>query len=111
MNYELAKKLKEAGWNQTPTENGSNYALPIGYTFLMPSWYEKLLQKYIPAKIPTLSELIEACGKGFDFLANNRNREWQASGGQTKGGGNIKDCIGKTPEEAVANLWLALNKK
>lgn len=100
MNYELAKKLKEAGFANdidipgTQTSRGSKTLWLYG-------------PKGVPSDemvyVPTLSELIEACGEKFDFLANNRNGVWQASGGE------VQDRQGQTPEEAVANLWLALN--
>ena len=98
MDYELAKKLKDAGFQQTwpkPDFVELHDAIKI----------QEIMDKYEKdVYIPTLSELIEACGNRFDFLANNKNGTWQASGG------NINDQTGQTPEEAVANLWLELNK-
>jgi len=77
--YELAKQLKDAGW-----------VFPVG------NWVE---DKYLT--LPTLSELIEACGEHFGQLKRYTNA-WQ-----------VMDCYdlvvtGKTPEEAVAKLWLKL---
>lgn len=90
--YELAKKLKDAGfpqYNHSPEYRGDrlNESPNIPYE-------------------PTLSELIEACGDGFINLYNFGSF-WQT---------NFKDGMagetaGKTPEEAVANLWLKLNEK
>lgn len=54
-------------------------------------------------RFPTLSELIEACGDKFNTLERIRT-SWTAQGGGEEG-------YGGTPEEAVSNLWLALNKK
>lgn len=58
--------------------------------------------------VPTLSELIAACGKG-SFTLNSteirgHNNSWYAE---------IKEYseVGSTPEEAVARLWFALNQK
>lgn len=51
-----------------------------------------------------LSSLIEACGSKFHHLLNNIH-EWRASGISGEFG------RGNTPEEAVARLWLKLNKK
>lgn len=52
---------------------------------------------------PTLSELIRACGNKMYLLIQGTNI-WSA----TEGG--KKDLYtGKTPEEAVANLWLSFN--
>lgn len=79
MNYELAKKLKEAGF---------------------PSNWELRTEALLP--YPTLSELIAACGVKFHRLEQAGLEKWcsYAVGG-TQG-------IGSTPEEAVARLWLAL---
>jgi len=92
--YELAKKLKEAGFKSKDN-----------------------------AYIPTLEELIEACGKET-FTLWNYNKKWFC-GLRTimkKDTGCFTDThtliidyedyvIGNSPEEAVANLWLKLNKK
>lgn len=72
---------------------------------------------------PTLSELIEACGEGFKGLLppSQMANCWLA----VQKIGRIEDMegyedgmwkywtfsSGSTPEEAVANLWLALNEK
>jgi len=100
MNYELAKKLKDAGFEQYG--NGTLAVCPPGST------------EADIAYIPTLEELIEACGDGFDALfgpyssLNNhegvRIRDWRcdSTGSST--------ATGKTAKEAVANLWLALNR-
>ena len=90
MTYELAKQLKDSGFPlKDPTcESCKEYGVSCG------------------ASYPTLSELIEACGEHFDCLYN-RGEDWGAShfaNGRTQ-------AIGKTPEDAVANLWLALNKE
>lgn len=91
MNYELAKKLKDAGFPQKYEEKNDNGALP--YT-------------------PTLSELIEACGYEFGGLIQyhkeHKTDYWEAYSYQ---GMESKTVRGDTPEEAVANLWLELNKK
>ena len=99
MDYELAKKLKDAGF---------------------PDIQEMKLENEEHTEIryymPTLSELIEACGYGFRQLVlhteYNKNREtigrvWMAKAGK-KYGGFLKS--GHNPEEAVAELWLKLNR-
>lgn len=96
MTYELAKKLKDAGF---PIKGKDE-------------WF-----------FPDLSELIEACGEIELILRNaswNRIRNWECwKGGEWKqetenktGGREMKffQCA-STPEEAVALLWLELNKK
>lgn len=95
INYELAKKLRDAGFR---FEFGNEVVLD---TFPSNTSFERH---------PTLSELIEACEGGeFELkrgvLTDNKN-DWSA-------GINYKTnrTFGSTPEEAVANLWLALNSK
>lgn len=60
---------------------------------------------------PTLSELIEACGDRFVIL-RNRGQVWLASN-CTEIDDDQKCSIvsANSPEEAVAYLWLILNKK
>jgi hypothetical protein len=100
MDYELAKELKGAGFPQhhlegvtattTETERGEE-----------------------PCYKPTLEELIEACGAGFANLEREDEGpedggvQWIAFKANTIGEGGT----GSTPTEAVAKLWLALNKK
>lgn len=96
INYELAKELKEAGFPQADY----NWVLikdGDGQVFL-----------------PTLSELIEACmkflPKGNSFLSaynsarDEHDRFWACLDG-------VAEARGATYEEAVAKLWLELNKK
>lgn len=105
-NYELAKCLKDAGFPQD--KNG------LGY------WYtEKTIIKRFDKKIPchkcyvpTLEELIDACGARFRCLRWIMNeKEWASFAFD-----NTRDCSdiigkGKTKTEAVVKLWLELNKK
>ena len=57
---------------------------------------------------PTLEELIEACGNDFFGLQNWRStiNPWRACSPYFK----KQSYKGQTPDEAVARLWLALNK-
>lgn len=91
MTYELAKWLSEAGWKP--------------HIYLYDETEEF-------GNAPTLTELIEACGDDFISLSlyipgrdkNTADRMyWADSLNHSMGG--------ITPEEAVARLWLALNKK
>lgn len=87
ISYELAKALKDAGFPQQGNPWG----------------------REDKAYNPTLSELIEACGSPF-FLTKDQDYnagKWTAV---TTIPHEIK-LVGNTPEEAVARLWLALNKK
>lgn len=56
-------------------------------------------------RIPTLEELIEACGDKFINLSRDFFGAFKAYGPYAECG------MGKTPKIAVANLYLVLNKK
>lgn len=120
MTYELAKELKDAGF-------------PVRLVLGATEWNgEKVFfdgktlndgQKigFLP---PTLAELIEACLKvkaypqfqriGDEFYLTH-DEEWKTGfhfldiDSQMYMG--QPEACGNTPEEAVARLWLALNKK
>ena len=88
MNYELAKKLKDAGFPQ----KGNGFTLYPNDGI------------HTEVSFPTLSELIEECGGNSKALIQQNNKtmwEYAIDG---------RGAIGQTPEEAVANLWLELNK-
>ena len=51
--------------------------------------------------VPTLEELIEACGMNFGSL-DKRHDGWLASANYDQ------RCLAETPADAVARLWLAL---
>lgn len=95
MNYELAKKLKENGFPQRARD-------------VMVNPNTKEIEELTN---PTFSELIEACGQDFYFLMrhtkSDKSNDWCASSNKKLG----DNYYGQTPEEAVSNLWLALNKK
>lgn len=91
MNYELAKELKDAGF-----ETKAKCSRCIGD-------HKMACSKDI---FPTLEELLEACGQGFDSLYKDEEMKWYARRGNTVIGVQIH--IGSTPTEAVARLWLAL---
>lgn len=108
MNYELAKQLKDAGFpqihNWCEEHKHDDVECPINS-------YESNRD----ADIPTLEELIEACGDDFGEVGlagsyEDRGR-WRASQGWDGYGGYDNDVYADTPTEAVANLWLSLNKK
>ena len=90
ISYELAAELKGAGFPQSPPTN----------PHLHPDYRDGV-------KFPTLSELIEACGDEFIGLRRHKIAgvegviRWQIE---------MRPVLYKTPEEAVARLWLALNK-
>lgn len=101
MIYELAKQLKDAGFPQG--EGGEHYLTCASFDD-----DENCRSDGHIAYASNLSELIEACGDKFEGLFNTLKyphaNKWLAEGYGEK-------CLGSTPEEAVAELWLALNKK
>jgi len=104
IDYKLAKQLKEAGFPQEDWE-------------WLKDWENKdtghynTWEQYSAGFIPTLSELIEACGKDFWELSQWEKDNWQVMSNinPSKNGGII--TTGKSPEEAVAKLWLKLNEE
>ncbi len=84
MNYELAKKLKDAGFPGI------------------------IIQQEHIESYPTLTELIEACGLKNMLLMKSGNLHQAFDDDNTF---CMNQGEGSTPEEAVANLWLALNSK
>jgi hypothetical protein len=95
MDYALAKELKDAGYPQIRRDGFFLYAEQVPYA---PRNAEK-------AYAPALHELLDACGERFYGLRRTGDG-WEASDGEQA---FIDPC--KTPDEAVARLWLALNKE
>lgn len=108
--YELAVELEQAGFPQTGAghmENENGYQ-PFG-GIRDNDGYGNFVY------FPTLEELIEGCGSDFDLLTHDPNfgmrgklrlkALWWATSWSRKEEG------GSTPSEAVARLYLALNKK
>lgn len=99
MTYDLVKELKDAGFPKELTVCSGGRMCPLG------------MKKHYDA--PTLSELIEACGDEFFALRRNFSAKdgkpffWA----ETYHGTTFAGVASPTPEEAVAMLWLALNKK
>ena len=118
MNYKLAKQLKDAGFQQEKV--GGYYLTDMGITPHSPN---QLKDPDKAVYIPTLSELIEACGEGFvkleneDALINEEDLKatgWYAMGFKRtdvgKEGLGYRHGTGSTPEIAVAKLYLKLNE-
>ena len=107
MNYELAKELKEAGFPLREVQIGMS-CRPDEYYDFNPEGKQVIGSQHFFK--PTLSELIEACGERFECLRKNvgNDSQWMASGFTDKEGFMAGST--KSPEEAVARLWLALNK-
>lgn len=135
MNYELANKLKEAGF---PQKFGSGTAVwKNGITFYpsdsndydstaKPGWIseDRATAQDDVIVFPTLSELIAACQPGFLYLLHRSDDQWEALHSSRKFQSHLaawvltdadylhnKRALGQTPEVAVANLYLALNNK
>ena len=122
MNYKLLKQMKDRGFNFTEIPNYKS---------------DKILDRYNPVLLfgggslyamPTLSELIEACGDEFVGLVKGQFMVWDyedtgyssftgffagtldGRDGSTLSVDYEPHGYGKTPEEAVARLWLSFNK-
>ena len=128
MNYELAKQLKDAGFPQPELTDASFNREYNEKRFLLRQncdsrdgeydnfndrtmWVQYFSKNYVNEMrefvvyIPTLLELIEACGHGLWSLVN-ATEIWVAKNDELK-----LAIDGKTPEESVARLWLKLNEK
>ena len=102
MNYKLAKQLKDAGFPQKANKNSGIYL--DRNTVVKPIMKPSDLMPKEYTVIPTLEELIDACGKEFVWLERLKTGKWNAQATI------VKTVFGKTPLEAVAKLWLKLNK-
>lgn len=102
MNYELAKELKDAGF---PQEEEFGTFIPDPNCTRGDCGHNEKCAVYEP----TLSELIQACEQEFEGLQQGvlKPIRWYAK--STRNEDEILE--GETPDEAVARLWLALNKK
>lgn len=114
MTYELAKQLKDAGfpqatggfyyWNRDERCNETADTRPF--------YDDRIITHTIKAptiKAPTLSELIEACNSKLFNVTRLDENNWVTNFDEDQ---NMDGTTqGPTPEEAVAKLWLALNKK
>lgn len=105
MNYELAKKLKDAGF---PQQGNGEFQWYIDNKRVRDDVGMQATSFYFP----TLSELIAACGDKFESLNNyNSERMTTTQEEKWKAVGSREEYYGLTPEIAVSNLWLAINKK
>lgn len=131
MEYQLAKQLKDRGFKQE-IKAGDKYYVFTSHPRMgiPPQWalhtsfidLKDILGQKDWIKIPSLLELINACGKDFTELSKINENSWRCvkwikyiykcSDGESRYGCLWKELSwGKTPEEAVALLWLKLNKK
>lgn len=122
ISLELAKQLKDAGFPQGESID-KIISKGVGLAYLRESKpSDELLEKYESALlslkelyqddseyvfVPTLSELIEACGERFSTLEYSKITKWCATA-QPRTGDNY---FGHTPDIATAKLWLILQGK
>lgn len=102
MKYELMNELKDAGFPQ-----GTDRVIPKGSGKL--DAQGNLHLPYVPVYSPSLSELIHACGEDFGSL-EKMDTYWLCSHFTGDKYEVPPRYTGDTLEEAVAHLWLALNK-
>lgn len=113
MNYQLVKQLIDAGFTYRSTVAGDNDGRHYHVDFVNPKGNSSY--SMIPGedwaldedslRVPTLAELIDACGKDFTKVEINtldvNDYRWAAWSG------DYVD-FGDTAEEALANLYIAL---
>jgi len=103
LKYETAKALKDAGY---PQKSAGDRINPKGYLEYSGCWDDSNEDDYIT--LPTLSELIEACGDKFGDLTlidAGRGKCWFANSYKVPAAE-----ASSSPEEAVAKLYIELNK-
>tara|TARA_R110000868_G_C10520856_1_gene733062 strand:+ start:194 stop:565 length:372 start_codon:yes stop_codon:yes gene_type:complete len=120
MNYELAKQLKDAGFPMRDgivcTNCGSGIVLNGASTKTLGKCSICECETVIELKnscVPTLSELIEACGDGFSWLGRRMKMNSEFTGEWIAGrfmDERHPQGIGTSAEEAVANLYLKLHE-
>jgi len=92
MDYDLAESLMNAGFPQ------------LGKGSLIGPLNKLVWRSGDRVYLPTLEELIEACGDSFVSL-DKQYDGWLASANCDQ------SCFARTPAEAVARLWLAFQKR
>ena len=115
ISYELALKLKEAGFPKK--EIGCKDCEFVQF-YDDEGTYWNTMQMEISEDsvyIPTLEELIEACGHPFVLFSLFNGRNWIAGKAEAKSQ-DFQDekypgMAGTSADEAVANLYLRINQK
>jgi len=120
MNYKLAKQLKDAGFPQ----EAKKFYFEKGQVSVDETEKEYHSDdKTKKVSVPTLEELIDACGEDFGRLDRVRVSDDEIqyiAFAKERGVVKCSECSrlrhgedivgnGDTPEEAVAKLWLKLN--
>ena len=100
MDYDLARRLKDSGLPQDGLGFLAAENRVVG---------SRHSSDAFDVYVPSLSELIGACGAGFSSLARESSAatgvSWLASCD------GLQPVSGATAVEAVARLWLAINEK
>ena len=114
MNYELAKELWDNGYIFKRWDRVGNFELDSSGMFGVERETKLCvirdeLFEHIWYLVPTLTELIEALGNNFYQLEKTPVSNWKAVG--TNNGLEYIEVEALTSIEAVARLWLSLNKK
>lgn len=112
LSYESAKELRDVGFEVPKKWRGEWRHFEVDENNV--AFLNKEEREEKAVYIPTLSELIEACGLGFAHLSRKPDESWEASSVAIAKKGVMPyliEEIAKTPEEAVKNLWLKLNGK
>ena len=112
INYELAKKLKETGFPQSPFPS-KNKCPCVDCTIETCGTWVCGHKKEDFITFPTLDELIEACGDEFEGIRKTGCKSIYGTGekeGWVAFTFNGITRIGLTPSEAMANLWLKLRE-
>lgn len=92
----------------------ATHTLGNGYPILsiLPTGMKRPLPNLQPegcSPIPTLTELLVACGDDISHIKRWGGGWWAVSHSRLDKNGNNFERSGKTPEEAVAMLWLCLH--
>ena len=115
MNYESAKTLKDAGFPQAGESwacwhNGEDKHIDLYGTPCVEGGGIVDVSKMDIVFIPTLNDLIVACGSGFTALINSYDDMWDAGELAVEDAFHDGFGRGKTPLEAVINLYINLKE-
>lgn len=119
IDYKLAEELKDAGFvfKEVDTKSSTLVGTLISSTGFTDGELIVFKDNSTIYFLPTLSELIEACGNNFRnvSLTTEPSKLWHTTGVNVPQPNEPRYVFsvfdGYTPEEAVVRLWLALNKQ
>jgi hypothetical protein len=103
LSLELCKRLKEAGFSQNKNTSAITYFWIKEGQYGYLNYHDKKIEGGI--KIPSLEDLIDACGNELWSLTRHGNI-WQTNFKNGMAG----ETAGKTPRDAVAELWIKRHK-